>query len=192
MKERMNMDMITAIHTRQSIGEVRPDPIPLELIEKMISAGSQAPNHYKVRPWRFFVLTGSGLRQLGEVLAKSLSLKAENISPGALDKERAKPLRAPLIIAVAVDKPAEPKVSEVENICASAACCQNILLAAHEMGLAAIWRTGPAAIDPLVKEFLGLEKDQHLIAFIYIGYPARPPDAFQRPDHSDRAVWISS
>lgn len=186
------MDTNTAIHTRQSIGEVRPDPIPQELIEKLLSAGSQAPNHYKVRPWRFFVLTGEGLKQLGDVLAKSLSLKSENISPEALDKERAKPLRAPLIIAVAVDKPTESKISEVENICAAAAACQNILLAAHEIGLATMWRTGPAAVDPLVKEFLSLEKDQHLIAFLYIGYPVKPPVTPQRPDHTDRTVWINS
>jgi nitroreductase len=184
------MDTNTAIHTRQSVGEVKPDPIPRELIENLLSAGSQAPNHYKVRPWRFFVLTGEGLKHLGDVLAKSLSLKAENISPEALDKERTKPLRAPLIIAVAVDKPVEPKISEVENICAAAAACQNILLAAHELGLATFWRTGPAAIDPLVKEFLGLEKDQHLIAFIYIGYPFKEPVARQRPDFSDRTVWM--
>jgi nitroreductase len=186
------MDTITAIHTRQSVGEVRPDSIPQELIEKLLSAGAQAPNHYKVRPWRFFVLTGQGLKNLGDVLAKSLSLKAENISSEALDKERAKPLRAPVIIAAAVDKPVEPKISEVENICAAASACQNILLAAHEMGLAAIWRTGPSAGDPLVKEFLGLAKDQHLIAFIYIGYPTKPTAAAQRPDHADRTIWINS
>lgn len=186
------MDTNTAIHTRQSVGEVQPDPISQELIEKLLSAGSQAPNHYKVRPWRFFVLMGEGLKHLGDVLAKSLSLKAENISPEALDKERAKPLRAPVIIAVAVDKPTEPKILEVENICAAAAACQNILLAAHEMGLATMWRTGPSAVDPLVKEFLGLEKNQHLIAFIYIGYPVKLPVAPQRPDHADRTVWIDT
>jgi nitroreductase len=184
------MDTITAIHTRQSVGEVQTNPIPREVIEKLLFAGSQAPNHYKVRPWRFFVLTGAGLSRMGDVFAKSLAMKADNISPEALDKERAKPLRAPVIIVVAVDKPVEPKISEVENICATAAACQNILLAAHEMGLAAMWRTGPAAVDPLIKEFLGLEKDQHLIAFLYIGYPTKPPVSPQRPDHSDRTVWI--
>lgn len=184
------MDTMRAIHTRQSIGEVLPDPIPRDIIEKLLSAGSQAPNHYKVRPWRFFVITGEGLKHLGDVLAKSLSLKAENISQEALEKERAKPLRAPLVIAVAVDKPSEPKISEVENICAAAAACQNFLLAAQDMGLATMWRTGPSAVDPFVKEFLGMRDDQHLIAFIYIGYPVKPPVAPQRPDHADRTVWI--
>jgi nitroreductase len=188
--ERNLMDTLTAIHNRHSIGEVRPDPLPRPLIEKLLAAGAQAPNHYKVRPWRFFVITGSGLNRLGDVLAKSLSLKNVDLPTEALAKERSKPLRAPLIIAVGVDNPNEPKVSEVENICAAAAACQNILLAAQSLGLAAIWRTGPATIDPLVRDFLGLDKDQHLIAFIYIGYPTKPSALPQRPDFSDRTIWL--
>ena len=65
-------------------------------------------------------------------------------------------------------------------------------LAAQSLGLAAIWRTGPAALDPLVKEFLGLENDQHLVAFLYIGYPAKPSALPERPDFSDRTTWLDS
>lgn len=184
------MDAIIAIKTRQSVGNVRSDTIPRYIIENLLSAGAQAPNHYKVRPWRFFVITGTGLIQLGEVMAKSLSLKSENLPVEALEKERSKPLRAPLIIAVGVDKPSEAKVSEIENLCAAAAACQNILLAAHALGLAAIWRTGPTAQDPLVKEFLSLEFDQRLIGFLYIGFPANIQTIPERPDFADRTVWI--
>ena len=184
------MDTQIAIQTRRSINRVRSDPIDKKFIEKLLAAGSQAPNHYKVRPWRFVVLSGSGLHKLGEVMAESLALKTNEIPVEALEKERAKPLRAPVIIAVGVDKPVEPRVIEIENICAAAAACQNILLAAHDLGLAAIWRTGPAALDPLVKSFLGLQKDQHLIALIYIGYPEYAPEPLERPDFNDRTTWI--
>jgi nitroreductase len=184
------MDALLAIKIRQSAGAVRPIALPKYVIENLLTAGAQAPNHYKVRPWRFFVITGTGLIQLGEVLAKSLSLKSENLPPEALEKERTKPLRAPLIIAVGVDKPTETRVSEIENLCAAAAACQNILIAAHALGLAAIWRTGPPALDPLVKEFLGLESDQRLIGFLYIGFPANPQTIPERPDFIDRTVWI--
>ena len=56
-------------------------------------------------------------------------------------------------------------------MCAAAAAVQNMLLAAHALGLAAIWRTGPSATDPAIKHFFGWEADQHLIGFVYIGYP---------------------
>ena len=184
------MDTLSAIHTRQSLGTVSQQPISDAIIEKLLSAGAQAPNHYKVRPWRFYVITGSGLHRLGDEMAKSLARKNDQLPPESLEKERQKPLRAPLIIAVGVDKPVEPKVLEIENICAASAACQNILLAAHALGLAAIWRTGPAALDPSIKKFLGLEEDQHLIAMIYLGYPDKPSTPITRPDYADRTVWI--
>lgn len=91
------------------------------------------------------VLTGNGRNQLGEVLAQSMKAKFPQLTEEALDKERIKPLRSPVLIAVGVDQPSNSKVLEIENICAAAAACENILLAAHDLGLAAQWRTGDAA-----------------------------------------------
>jgi nitroreductase len=188
------MNVLDAIYRRQSIGKVKPDPIPREIIEKLLSAAVQAPNHYKVRPWRFVVLTGSSRERLGEVMAQSFLKKFPDLSPDAqstaLGKERSKPLRSPVLIAVGVDKPAESKVIEIENVCATAAACQNLLLAAQGLGLAAKWRTGDPARDPLVKQFLGFKPDQYLIAFLYIGYPEFEPEPCDRPSFEDRTTWM--
>ena len=165
------MDVFEAIHNRHSQGKVKPDPLPRELIEKLLDAAVQAPNHYKVRPWRFVVLTGEARNKLGDVMAASQQERHPEFSQDVFDKTRALPLRAPVIIAVGVDKPSEAKVLEIENVCAAAAATQNLLLAAHAMGLGAKWRTGEWARDAKVKEFLGFESDQHIIGFIYIGYP---------------------
>ncbi len=186
------MELYEAIFTRQSIGKVRPDPVPRPLIEKLLAAGAQAPNHYKVRPWRFFVLTGAARERLGEVMAESFRQRFAASRRERSSRERAKPLRAPLLIAVGVEKPVEPKVDEIENICAAAAACQNILLAAQAEGLGAIWRTGDTARDPQVKRFLGLAEDQHLIGFLYIGYPEHLPERKERPSFEDRTVWMES
>ncbi len=184
------METMEAIFSRQSIAEVKPDPIPRELIEKLLAAAVQAPNHYKVRPWRFVVLTGAGRERLGEVIAQSFAKKFPQAPASALDKERAKPLRAPLLIVIGVDKPTETKVLEIENICAAAAAVENMLLAAHSLGLAAKWRTGEDARDPHVKQFLGFAPDQQLIAMLYIGYPEMEPAAVSRPGYEDRTVWM--
>jgi len=184
------MDALQAIQTRHSIGKVKPDAVPRAVIEKLLEAAVQAPNHYHVRPWRFVVLTANGRNQLGEVMAQSMKAKFSQLTEDALDKERAKPLRSPVLIAVGVDQPAESKVLEIENICAAAAACENILLAAHAMGLAAQWRTGDAVRDPMVKEFLGFAEDQHVISFLYVGYPDVIPEAAPRPGFEDRTVWM--
>lgn len=184
------MELFEAIHTRQTQGKVKPDVLPREVIEKLLSAAAQAPNHYKVRPWRFVVLTGEGRNRLGDVMAASQSDRKPDLPQEALDKTRALPLRAPAVIAVGVDKPTEEKVLEIENIGAVAAACQNILLAAHGLGLGAIWRSGEWARDDRVKEFLGFAPDQHLLGFIYVGYPEFSPEPHQRPSFEDRTVWM--
>lgn len=184
------MELFEAIHGRKTISKVKSDPIPHETIEKLLSAGVQAPNHHKVRPWRFVVLTGDGRKRLGDVMAASFADRNPAAPPEGLDKTRGLPLRAPVVIAIGVDKPAESKIIEVENISAASAAGQNILLAAHALGLGAIWRTGEWARDAKVKEFLGFAPDQHIVGFIYVGYPDVVPEPYTRIGFEDRVRWV--
>jgi nitroreductase len=184
------MNAIEAIFTRRSTSIVRPDPLPRELVEQLLSAAVQAPNHFRVRPWRFFVLSGKARERLGEVMAQSLLLREPGSPESALAKERSRPLRAPIVIAVAVDPPNQPKVVEIENISAVAAAVENMLIAANALGLGAMWRTGPAAMNPDVKDFFGLPPEQHLLGFVYVGYPGENPPPLPREGYADRTVWI--
>ncbi len=185
------MELFSAIYSRHSLGKVKPDPVPRDVIEKLLTAGVQAPNHFKIRPWRFVVLTGKGRETLGASMAVSMKKKFPDLAEEAFEKERQKVLRAPLLIAVGVDKPTEPKFNEIENIAATAAACQNILLAATALGLASIWRTGDNARDPEIKKSLGFSADQHLIGFLYIGYPEQSETTIaERPSFEDRTVWM--
>ena len=184
------LEVIDAIFARQSIQTLRPDPVPRELVERLLAAAVQAPNHYRVRPWRFVVLQGQASERLGDVFAEIVRAAHPDAPPATLDKERAKALRSPLLIAVGVDTPADPRVVEVENISAAAAAVENLLLAAHALGLAAKWRTGDTAYDPRVKAFLGFQPDQHIVAFLYIGFPEGETAPVERPSFEDRTVWM--
>lgn len=184
------MDAFEAIFTRHSVAKVKPDPVPREIVEKLLSAAVQAPNHFRVRPWRFVVLTGDARARLGDIMARSLLQRQPDTGPSVVEAERAKPLRAPVLIAVGVNKPSEPKVVQLENICATAAAVENILIAANAMGLGAMWRTGPAAADPAVKAFLGFDADQPLIAFVYVGYPDGTLEPKPHPGYEDRVTWM--
>jgi nitroreductase len=184
------MELFEAIYGRASIAKVKPDPVPRDTIEKLLSAAVQAPNHHRIRPWRFVVLTGEARNRLGEVMARSLKARLPETNDRLLEIESAKPLRAPLVIAVGVDKPAIPKVVDIENVCAVAAAVENLLLAAVGLGLAAMWRTGGAAFDPQVKAFLGFAPDQHLIGFVYVGYAEAERTPVERPSFGDRTTWM--
>jgi nitroreductase len=85
-----------------------------------------------------------------------------------------------VIVAVGVEPAEGPRIVEIEEIESGAAAAQNMLLAAHALGLAAMWRTGDAAYDPAVRRYLGLSDRGHILGFIYVGYAAI---AKERTDH---------
>jgi len=186
------MEVIEAIHGRHSVKVVKPEPLPREMIEALLSAAVQAPNHHHVRPWRFVVLTGAARERLGAVMAASQARRRPDLPPETFSKTGLLPLRAPVVIAVGVDNPTDPKIIETENLSAASAACQNILLAAHSMGLGAMWRTGEWASDVDVKRFLGLAPDQYIAAFLYIGWPEAAIDYPPRPGYEDRTVWMEA
>jgi nitroreductase len=184
------MEVFDAIHGRTSADTTLAEPLPRSLIEKLLLAGVQAPNHYKVRPWRFVVLQGAARERLGDAMVSSSRERRPDLPPETWEKIRKLPLRSPVVIAVGVDKPSDSRVIEIENVCAAAAACQNILLAAEAEGLAAKWRTGEWARDSVVKEFLGFAADQYVVSFLYIGYRAAAPESSVRPTWEDRTVWM--
>jgi nitroreductase len=184
------MDVFEAILTRHSIAKVKSDPIAREQIERILNAAVQAPNHHHLRPWRFVVLTGESRKALGAIMANSLKKKNPDLTEVALEIEQAKPLRAPVLIAVGVDKSNDPRVPEIENICAVAAAVENLLLAAHAEGLGAMWRTGQAVHDPQVKKFLGFAEDQPILSFVYLGLPDMLPPEVERLSFEDRTMWM--
>lgn len=169
------MQVLEAIRTRRSIGKVTEDRPSRDAIETILDAATWAPCHHVTNPWRFVVVTGDERIALGKVMAQSKIRRMIAEGRDATGEEEtliAKALRAPVIIAVGVEPAEGPKVVPIEEIEAGAAATQNMLLAAHGLGLAAMWRTGDPAYDPEVRGHLGLSERASLLGFIYVGYPA--------------------
>lgn len=188
------MDVLEAIKTRRSIGKVTDQQVPKELIEKIIEAGTFAPNRYLTEPWRFFVISGNGRKKLSQVM-EDIALQSgvnQDSEEGKkkLEKERNKPFRAPVIIAVAAEVTENEKVLRIEEIGAVDAAIENMLLAAHGLGLASYWKTGKACYSPKMKEFFNLKDKDELLAFIYLGYA----DMEKKPPHKksvhELTKWI--
>ena len=153
------MHVFDLIKRRRSIGKMTGERPTREQIELLLEAATHAPNHHNAQPWKFIVLAGNAREELGTVMAMSLADRLEETSSekaqAILNKERNKPLRSPVVIVVVAEAPKQPNVMEIENIEAASAAVQNMLLTAEEMGLACMWRTGDAAYDPHVKQWLG-------------------------------------
>jgi nitroreductase len=186
--------ILRALRERRSIGKVRPEMPPREAIEQIIEAAGWAPNHYRTAPWRFVVLAGEARGHIGDVMARSLGGRLEDPDnpecQQLVERERRKPLRAPVVIAVAAVPSSAAKVRENEEVAATAAAVENMLIAARALGLGAMWRTGAPAYDPAVKDALGLPENAHLVAFVYVGYPDLPPAPDQRQSALMQANWL--
>jgi nitroreductase len=186
--------VLSALRDRRSATKLKPDPVPDGLVEQVIEAATWAPNHRLTEPWRFVVVAGESRKALGDVMARSMRDRLPQpdgeTAKAQLEKERNKPLRAPVLIAVAALPATDPRVVESEEIAAVAAAVQNMLLAAEALGLGAMWRTGDSAFDPKVKAFLGLPAEARVVAFVYLGYAEPMPRRPRQTAGRRHTVWL--
>jgi nitroreductase len=166
------------------------EPGPTEEdLELMIMSAVRAPDHGRLRPWRFVVIRKEAREKFGEVLALHLLRKMPSASQELLENERRKALRAPLIVVVAQKSRPSEKIPAMEQILSAGAAAQNILLAAYALGYGAMWKTGSAAYDEDVKAAFGLDEADTIVGFIYIGSHT-PPRPLPRPAIEDFVeVW---
>jgi len=168
------MDALTTILTRRSIRKYKQKRIPLETIETLLRAGMAAPSARNKQPWEFLVI------QNRETLDKIAGWHPY-----------AKMLRE---ACVAILVCANTNIQEIEGYCAldCAAATENILLAAHALGLGAVWigiypRTERIA---KIKEMFSLPPFILPISLISLGYPAEEKAQRDRFDktkvHFDR------
>jgi nitroreductase len=188
------MDVIRAIETRQSIGRVKQDPVPKELIERILQSAVHAPNHRITEPWRFHVFTGKGRGELARARAEIARLQAEvegedeELAAGRISRERKKAFRAPVVIAV-ICEAGRDEVETLENYAACAAAVQNMQLTAHALGLGAMWRTGPVAYHEHMRKFFDLKEGDRIVAHLYVGYSDMGERSRRRAPAKEKTVW---
>lgn len=169
------MDVLKAIATRRSVGQVLADkPVADGLIESILQAACWAPNHHRSEPWRFTVFTGEGRKHLGAALLKAAqNMPKDEQYDMRIAKADGMAKRAPVVIAVHCAAGEAKPTPLWEEHAAVAAAVQNLLLAVHAEGLAAIWRSGIYTEAPEVQAYLGVkpEKGDRIMGFVYLGYP---------------------
>ena len=164
------MEAVEAITTRSSPRAVSEPAVSRDDLAKVLGAAVRAPDHGKLRPWRFMLVEGDNRLKFGELMAQCLKRRDPEATDGAMQAERDKAMRAPLIIIVGAATDAQnPKIPEIEQILAAGAATQNIMLALHSLGYGAMWKTGGITYDPWFKEQLGFRATDHLIGFVYAG-----------------------
>ena len=165
------IDALLGRRSARALTEPAPDEGALGLI---LASAVRAPDHGRLRPWRFLVVRGAARERLGEVFAQHAQRTRPQLSAEALQRERAKALRAPLIVVVAARCNPAVKIPLIEQTLSAGAAAHAMMLAAFALGFNAMWKTGGAAYDELVKRSLGFESGDAVVGFLYIGTESGP------------------
>lgn len=152
-------ELAAARRTHKTFG---PEPVPRETLLELLAVARFAPTHHMTEPWRFRVLGPATLAGLKQV-----------------DKEAAKLERAPTLVVASAALTGD-LVQDEEDVCATAAAIQLVLLAATERGLASYWRTPKVLRTPPGREAVGLPDGERFLGLLHLGTVEREPAPRQR------------
>lgn len=158
-------------HDRRTVSRLRapgPDDAALQAI---LAAAETAPDHGRLRPWRFAVLTDADRVRVSEAYAAVQ--RSVDATPELVERAASKPLRGPCVVAAFARIVPHPTVPAWEQLAAAAAAVQNLCLAATALGLGTAWRTGWYVEQALVRSALGAGDDEQVIAMVHLGTAAK-------------------
>ncbi|MFB3882790.1 MAG: nitroreductase family protein [Armatimonadota bacterium] len=199
-------ELMEALRGRRSIREFDKEPVPGELVEQLIDAAAWAPSAGNRQDWRFVVVQSAEVKSAMALAARQSwdRIIAENRHLG-LAQELADYAagfadfgQAPLVIAVASARPnsvqrallGELAKSTTGSFASAAMAAQNLMLAAHALGLGSCCMTGALAASKELSEILGLGARLELVCLIAVGRPRRRPQVPQRKPRSEIARYL--
>lgn len=187
------MDIFTALKERWSCRNFKSEAIEAEKLEKILTAGGWAPSVMNLQPWRFYVIKNADLKQRlkehCETLAQTIFARSgwKWVSKYSFEFL----VQAPVLIAVAADPKdtgADQFVKEQGTGYAFSCCAaiQNMLLAAHALGVGTLWFS--LYDTPQVKEILGIPPHLDLVSIVVTGYSAEGEKHLPRKPIADLTI----
>ncbi len=191
------METLEAIATRRSNRRFKADPIPQDVLEKILNAAIMAPSGKNQQPWRFVVVRedkrGEMVAQMRAGIAK---FKARGDNIGSAEGTAAVMEQAPVTVFIFntegkhpwLDRTIQECIWDLVNIQSIGAAIQNICLAARSLGLGSLWIADVLFAYEELEAWLG--QDTEMIAAVSLGYPADNPVIFSRKPLVDVTVWF--
>ncbi|TXJ27929.1 MAG: nitroreductase [Chitinophagaceae bacterium] len=161
------------------------------IITEILTNATWAPNHGRTEPWQFTVFSGNGLQQLADFQSELYKNEAgDNFKEITYNKLKQQPLRASHIIAIGMKRTTSKPIPEIEDIEAVACAVQNIYLSVTAYGLGGYWTTGGITYKASAKSFFGLDEQDKLLGFFYIGQVAIPSTSATRLPIEEKVKWV--
>lgn len=166
--------------------------VPDEIIRQIVENATWAPNHGQAEPWEFTVFAGEGLQKLAAFQSDLYQEEAGmDFNETKYKKLQQQPLKASHIIAICMKRTTTKRIPEIEDIEAVACAVQNIYLSVAAYGLGGYWTTGGITYSEKGKYFLGLNEEDKLLGFFYIGYVALPSPTGKRTPVDEKIKWVT-
>ncbi len=160
---------------------IAPGPDEAQL-RTILEAATRVPDHGKLAPWRFVVVSADQREALATLLTSAYC--AEKPTAGRLEIEAMAQFahQAPSLV-VALSSPKRASAIPLwEQELSTGAACMNLLTATHALGFVGGWLTGWPAYNATVRDAFGTA-DERIAGFIFIGSAARPLEERPRPDY---------
>ncbi len=189
------MNTIEAIEGRRSIRKFQGPPLPRDTVQAILEAAVAAPSGKNRQPWRFLVLTGSRKSELVRIMREGLdSLNRRGLEYGSLGGSTAAVDEASAVVVVfngeisAGEDPNAHRDWWSVHTQSIGAAIQNMLLAAHFMGVGSLWICDVFFVQDEIHRWLN--RDQELVAAVALGYPAESPSPRPRLSVDEVTQWL--
>jgi nitroreductase len=161
------------------------------IVRQILENATWAPTHGHTEPWHFVVFTEEGLKKLADFQSELYKEDAgEHFNEGKYNKLKTQPLLASHIIAIGMKRSEAKRIPEIEEIEAVACAVQNIYLTVNAYGLGGYWTTGGITYHKSAKPFFGLENEDKLLGFFYLGHVQIPATSGKRKPLDEKLVWV--
>ncbi|WP_438382312.1 nitroreductase [Asaia sp. BMEF1] len=154
-------------------------------IARILSAGLRAPDHGKIRPWRYIVIKGKHRAEFAEQVVKAMISADPEVPEKKIAKRRQRFSEMPMTIALVMALDPESKIPIQEQELSVGAGAMNVLNALHAEGFGGFWVSSDFAGQPCFRDALGLSDAQRLAGFLFVGTPDKPVQGSKRPDIED-------
>lgn len=188
------MQLIEIIKKRRSIdpddfnGEIVSDKI----IHEMLEAANWAPSHGLTEPWNFIVYADNKIEEFGELhatLYKELTPELQYLQK-KYEKIKFRSAKCSHVIICINKRGDKSNIPELEEIAATSAAIQNMLLIATSHNIGTFWSTGGMCYHPKLKTALGFSDQDQILGIIYIGkYDIPHPDGKRNNEWKDKVNW---
>jgi nitroreductase len=187
-----NESLIAYLQTRRSMPAFQmrePGPSKAE-IDEILTLATRVPDHGKLAPWRFIVMTGESRKRITMELAAIAKADKPDLSDEMVLVEESRLTRAPTVIAVVSTAAPHVKIPEWEQVMSAGAVCLNMVIAANALGYVSNWLTEWMAFDERAHRVIGVKPGEKIAGFIHIGSTDFPVVERPRPQLSDIVAWL--